>query len=68
MALEIVLEFDQQRARSRHGQQAFIAAEYSLDVVAHRQHREDAVDVGDRVGHGGRGLGAVSFRGGHGVG
>lgn len=68
MALEIVLEFDQERARPRHGQQAFIAAEHSLDVMAHRQHREDAVDVRDRAAHRRRGLCPISFCGGHGVG
>ena len=68
MALEMVLEFDQQRAGPRHGEQTFLAAEYSLDVFSHWQHREDAVDVCDRVAHGRRWLCTVSLRGGHGVG
>ena len=68
MALEIVLEFDQERARPRHGHKAIIAAEHGLDVMAHWQHREDAVDVRDRVAHGRRGLCAISFRSRHGVG
>ena len=68
MALEMVLEFDQERAGPRHGHQTFISAEHGLDVMAHWQHREDAVDVCNRLAHGWRGLCPVSFRGGHGVG
>ncbi len=68
MALEMVLEFDQERARPRHGHESFIAAEHALDVMAHWQHREDAVDVRDRLAQGERGLCAIAFRGRHGVG
>ena len=68
MALEMVLEFDQERAGPRHRHKAIVAAEHGLDVFAHRQHREDAVDVCDGLSHRGRGLCAISFRRCHGVG